>query len=62
MLVGPTWRRVRLPWPAGDYTSGPLVVQRTDLDAALHDAAVAAGAEPRRARIADVATAPRDST
>ncbi len=58
VLVGPTWRRVRLPWPAGDYISGPLVVQRTNLDAALHEAAVAAGAEPRRARIADVATAP----
>jgi geranylgeranyl reductase family protein len=56
VLMGPTWRRVRLPWPAGaSYPSVALVVPRATLDAALHAAAVEAGADPCRARIADVA-------
>jgi flavin-dependent dehydrogenase len=67
VLVGPTWRRVRLPWPDGGsrYPSQALVVARTSLDGALHAAAVRAGAEPRRARVAEVQTrsgAPADLT
>jgi geranylgeranyl reductase family protein len=57
VLVGPTWRRVRLPWPdgGGDYPAQALVIARTSLDGALHAAAVKAGAEPRRARVAELA-------
>lgn len=47
VVVGPTARRVRLPCFAGrTYPGHALALRRADLDAALHDAAVAAGAEP----------------
>ncbi len=47
VVVGPTARRVRLPCFAGHtYPGHALALPRSELDAALHDAAVAAGAEP----------------
>ena len=46
VVVGPTARRVRLPCFAGrTYPGYALALPRAELDAALHDAAVAAGAE-----------------
>jgi geranylgeranyl reductase family protein len=46
VVVGPTARRVRLPCFAGHtYPGYALSLPRAELDAALHDAAVAAGAE-----------------
>ena len=59
VLVGPTWRAVRLPWPAGEsYPTGARVFRRARFDAALNAAAVAAGAEARTARVADVTPGP----
>lgn len=53
VVVGPTARRVRLPCFAGRaYPGHALALPRADLDAALHDAAVAAGAEPFLGRAA----------
>ncbi|MEX0663192.1 MAG: geranylgeranyl reductase family protein [Acidimicrobiia bacterium] len=53
VVVGPTARRVRLPCFAGrTYPGHALAVPRADFDAALHDAAVAAGAEPFLGRAA----------
>jgi menaquinone-9 beta-reductase len=47
VVVGPTARRVRLPCFAGrTYPGHAFALPRADLDAALHDAAIAAGAEP----------------
>jgi flavin-dependent dehydrogenase len=47
VVVGPTARRVRLPCYAGHtYPGRAFAVRRADFDAALHDTAVAAGAEP----------------
>ena len=52
-LVAPSGRKVALPWPAAGaaYAAGPLVVRRRDLDGALRDAALAAGAVPVRASV-----------
>ncbi len=52
-LVAPSGRKVALPWPAAgaEYAAGPLVVRRRDLDGALRDAALAAGAVPVRASV-----------
>jgi geranylgeranyl reductase family protein len=51
VVVGPTGRRVRLPcYPGSTYPGYTLAVPRRVFDAALHDAAVAAGAEPITAR------------
>jgi geranylgeranyl reductase family protein len=59
VLVGPTWSTVRLPWPAGTtYRAGALVVQRARLDAALHGAALSAGAQPHAARVQEVGRVP----
>src|SRR6266496_1221236 len=45
-VVGPTTRRVRLPCFAGrTYPGHALALPRVDFDAALHEAAVGAGAE-----------------
>ena len=64
VVVGPSGRRVRLPWPAGtDFDPGVLAVPRADLDAAVRDAALEAGAEPVAGRVAEVvggADAPRE--
>jgi menaquinone-9 beta-reductase len=54
-LVGPGGRCVDLPWPYGsDYPGAALSAPRLVLDAALRDAALAAGAVPRRARVTAV--------
>jgi menaquinone-9 beta-reductase len=51
VVVGPTGRRVRLPCAPGlTYPGYGLAVRRLALDAALRDAAVAAGAVPITAR------------
>jgi flavin-dependent dehydrogenase len=50
---------VRLPWPAGEsYPTGARVFRRARFDAALNAAALAAGAEARTARVADVTPGP----
>jgi geranylgeranyl reductase family protein len=50
-VIGPSGRRVRLPcFPGTTYPGRVLAIPRTTFDAALHDAAVAAGAEPVVAR------------
>jgi len=49
IVVGPSGRRVLLPAMAGlDYPGYGIAVSRLDLDAALFEAAVAAGAHPVR--------------
>jgi len=54
IVVGPTSRRVRLPcYPGRTYPGHGVAIRRTDFDAALHDAAVCAGAEPFVDRAAD---------
>ena len=51
VVVGPTGRRVRLPSaPGTTYPGYGISVTRTVLDAAIRDAAVAAGAEARHGR------------
>jgi menaquinone-9 beta-reductase len=51
VVVGPTGRRVRLPhWEVLTYPGHGTAIARTDFDAALHDAAVAAGAVSIRDR------------
>jgi geranylgeranyl reductase family protein len=51
MVVGPTGRRIRLPSASGfTYPGYGLAVRRADLDALLHEAALAAGAESIRAQ------------
>jgi menaquinone-9 beta-reductase len=62
LAVGPSGRRSRLPAFTGrSYPGHGIIVPRFALDHALHEAAVAAGAVPVRARIAAVETG-RDST
>ena len=62
VLVGPTWRGVRLPWPGGKtYPSDALVVRRERLDDVLHTAALSAGAAYRAARLADVIPEPDEA-
>jgi len=54
LVVGPTARRVRLPcFPGRTYPGHALALPRTVFDAALHVAAVAAGAEAFVGRAAD---------
>jgi geranylgeranyl reductase family protein len=54
-LLGPSGRRVDLPWPRGrDYPDLAFTVPRRVLDAHLHEEAVRAGATPCRARVAGV--------
>lgn len=46
VVVGPTGNRVRLPAaPGRTYPGHAIVVERSQFDAALHDAAIGAGAE-----------------
>jgi geranylgeranyl reductase family protein len=53
VVVGPTARRVRLPCFGGHtYPDHAVALRRADFDGALHDAAVAAGAEPLVGRAA----------
>jgi menaquinone-9 beta-reductase len=53
VVVGPTARQVRLPCFEGrTYPGHALALPRAELDAALHDAAVADGAEPFLGRAA----------
>lgn len=50
-VVGPTGRRVRLPcFPGTTYPGRVLAIPRLAFDAALHETAVKAGAEPFTAR------------
>jgi geranylgeranyl reductase family protein len=52
-VVGPTTRRVRLPcFPGRTYPGHALALPRVDFDAALHEAAVGAGAEAFMDRVA----------
>ena len=54
-VVAPSGRFLRLLWPAGrSYPAHVLACRRTDLDAALRDAALAAGAVPLRGRVLDL--------
>src|ERR1019366_3955799 len=54
LVVGPTGRRVRLPSADGlTYPGHGTAVTRTVFDAALHQAAVTAGALPVRGRAAE---------
>jgi geranylgeranyl reductase family protein len=54
VVVGPTGRRVRLPcYPGTTYPGYALACPRTSLDATLHAAAVAAGAEAFVGRAAE---------
>lgn len=56
-VIGPTGNRVHLPWKPGDtFADHALAVPRRRFDAQLREAAIAAGASPRRARVAE----PRD--
>ena len=52
VVIGPTGRRVALPWPCGrGYPALALSVPRRTLDAELREAALVAGARERRARV-----------
>ena len=52
VVVGPTGRRVRLPcWEGDTYPGYGFALPRSRFDAALHEAAVAAGAQPFTARV-----------
>jgi geranylgeranyl reductase family protein len=52
VLIGPTGRRVRVPYLAGDtYPGHGFCLPRTEFDAALHRAATDAGAEPIVGRV-----------
>jgi geranylgeranyl reductase family protein len=54
IVVGPTSRRVRLPcYPGHTYPGFGFALRRVDFDAALHEAAVDAGAEEFIDRAAD---------
>jgi len=55
LAVGPSGRRCRLPaYPGSTYPGYGIVVPRLDFDHALREAAVAAGADPIRARVTAV--------
>jgi geranylgeranyl reductase family protein len=55
VLVGPSGRRLLLPWTASHrYPAHALAAPRTVLDAALRDAALEAGAEPVTGRVAGI--------
>jgi len=59
LVVGPSGRRVKLPaYPGRTYADHGMVVPRRIFDAALRDAAVAAGAIGIRTRISAADTAP----
>lgn len=52
IVVGPSGRRVRLPcWEGDTYPGYGFALPRVQLDAALHEAAADAGAEPVTARV-----------
>ena len=52
VVIGPTGRRVRLPcWEGDTYPGYGFALPRSRFDAALHDAAAAAGAQPVTARV-----------
>src|SRR5947209_15504509 len=54
VVVGPTGRRVRLPcWEGDTYPGYGFALPRARFDNLLHEAAVAAGAEPVAARVAE---------
>jgi flavin-dependent dehydrogenase len=54
VVVGPTGRRVRLPcWEGETYPGYGFALPRARFDNVLHEAAVAAGAEPVAARVAE---------
>jgi geranylgeranyl reductase family protein len=58
-VIGPTGNRVHLPWKPGDtFADHALAVPRRRFDAQLREAAIAAGASPRRARVCE----PRDGS
>jgi geranylgeranyl reductase family protein len=55
VVVGPSGRSLTLPWPAGpENPACAVAAPRARLDAALQDAAAAAGAEVRVGRVAGV--------
>jgi menaquinone-9 beta-reductase len=55
VVIGPSGRSVRLPWPPGSQYPGHVVAApRKGLDAALRDAAGDAGAELHTGRVVDV--------
>ena len=59
LVVGPSGHRSRLPaFPGRAYPGHGVVVPRVVLDDALRAAAVAAGAEPVRARVSAADTGP----
>jgi geranylgeranyl reductase family protein len=58
-VIGPTGNRIHLPWKPGDtFADHALAVPRRRFDAQLREAAIAAGASPRRARVVE----PRDGS
>jgi menaquinone-9 beta-reductase len=55
VVVAPRGRELRLPWPTGRcFPPHVASIPRADLDAALRDAALAAGVEPCEGRVAEV--------
>ena len=55
VLVGPSGRRLLLPWPASpEYPAHVIAAPRRALDAVLREAALEAGAEPVSGRVAGV--------
>jgi menaquinone-9 beta-reductase len=55
VVVGPSGRSVRLPWPPGSQYPGHVIAApRERLDATLRDAAAEAGAELETGRVAEV--------
>jgi geranylgeranyl reductase family protein len=62
LVAGPSRRRARLPAFSGrTYADHGMVVPRRIFDAALRDAAIAAGATPVRARVSAAETGPGGS-
>jgi menaquinone-9 beta-reductase len=60
LVVGPSGHRSRLPaFPGRSYPGHGVVIPRVRLDDALRTAALAAGAEPVRARVSAVDPGPR---
>jgi len=52
VVVGPSGRRIRLPcWEGDTYPGYGFALPRSRFDAALHEAALAAGAQPFTARV-----------
>ena len=56
-LVGPSGRRLLLPWPSGpEYPGHVIATPRRALDGAVRNAALEAGAEPVAGRVAGLAS------